>query len=218
MTFKYLSFDLETIPQDEKTYTSAQLKQLKKKQERFPTWEDNTIKGTDPFLGKIIAIGIYYKNDFYEKQTQNMAIYGDDEKHILEEFWDGISSLSEGTKLLSFNGFNFDIPWIRIRSLVNEITIPKLKVNFFNLNPFKGTPHIDLMVELKGDKYNQNINVSLEMACDACGIPSPKDAIDGSQVYKAYLDGRIEEIAAYAKKDVVANGMLYEKLKKLNYI
>ena len=217
MPFKYLSYDLETIPQPEETYTAAQKVQLEKKKAQFPNWTENTIKGTDPFLGKIIAIGIYYKNEYHEGQTQNIAIYGDDEKKLLEEFWEGITSLSQGTKIITFNGFNFDIPWIRIRSLANNIEIPKTQVQFFNLNPFKGTPHIDLMAELKGDKYNRNISVGLALACETCGIPTPKDEIDGSKVYDAYLAGRLDDIAEYVKKDVVANGRLYEKLVNMNY-
>lgn len=215
MNFKYLVFDIETIPQE--NLSKAQLIQLEKKK-KSTTMEDVTILSTDPFLGKVIVISIFYKNKF-DNSEQCKAIYGTNEKEILEEFWNGITKLEHNTKLISFNGFNFDIPWLRIRSIINGIQIPNSKVNFFNLNPYKGCPHIDLMVVLKGDKYNRMISVGLDLACNSIGITSPKDGgIDGSQVYKAFKDGRLEEIAEYGKRDVIATGLLFEKLVELNYI
>lgn len=217
MALKYLSFDLETIPQELSSYSHAQLVQLEKKKKSNPDAPESMIRGTDPFLGQILCIGIYYKNE-YAGISQTKALYNKSEKEILEDFWKGIEALDSNTKILSFNGFNFDIPWIRIRSLANGIRIPNTKLDFFNLNPFKNTPHIDLMVELKGDKYNKNISVNLDLACDIAGVTSPKDGIDGSMVYQAYLDGRLEEIAGYVQKDVKANGDLFERLIELNLI
>lgn len=216
MSYKYLVFDIETVPQE--TLSEAQLKQVEKKKKSLTTMDETSILSTDPFLGKIIVISVYYKNNF-DGSTKCKAIYGDDEKQNLEEFWAGIAKLEHNTKIISFNGFNFDIPWIRLRSMIHGIAVPRGKVNFFNMNVYKSCPHVDLMVELKGDKYNRTISVGLDLACKSFGIESPKDGnIDGSQVYAAYKDGRLEDIAEYSKRDVIATGRLYEKMIELNYI
>jgi predicted PolB exonuclease-like 3'-5' exonuclease len=216
-----LSFDLETIPQEPDTLTESQKKQYEKKAASMlqsPNVTENMIRSTDPFIGRILCIGMYYKNDEVDPvQEEKIAFWEGTEKDILLRFWGVIEKLQPGTKIITFNGFNFDIPWIRIRSLVHGIKLPKCPVDFFNVNPFKNTPHVDMMIAIKNDKYLKNISVGLGLACDSFGVPTPKDGIDGSQVYDAYKQGRIEEIASYVKKDVYSTGLLYERLKELNY-
>lgn len=216
---KYLSFDLETIPQPPLSLTKAQLKQFDMKMKNNEVLGEVGVKSTDPFLGRILCIGIYYKNtEVTPIEELSESIYNEDEKKILEEFWEGIASLSPGTKLVGFNTKRFDIPWIRIRSAVHGIKIPNCKVDFFNLNQFKNTPHVDMMIAVKGDPFMPNITVGLGLACESFGIPSPKEGgIDGSQVYTAYLEGRGAEVAEYSKRDTKSTGLLYEKFLELNY-
>lgn len=215
---RYISFDLETIPQE--TSTPAQIKQYSKKEPLIESkgFSENMIRSTDPFLGRILCIGMYYR-DTVAEDTSHKALYKGSEKDILQEFWDILEKVDLNTKMVSFNGFNFDIPWIRIRSLVNGIKMGKRGMSyFFNINQFKNTPHVDLMVAIKGDKFLPNITVGLDLACDAFGIPTPKDGIDGSEVYKFYKDGRLNEIVEYVKRDVYSTGMLYEKMVNLGYL
>lgn len=54
--------------------------------------------------------------------------------------------------------------------------------------------------------------VSLDSLCRALRVPSPKDGIDGSQVFAAWLAGRHEEIAAYNLRDVVATRDVWHRL------
>lgn len=217
---KYLSFDLETIPQDAESYSKAQKRQFDiKRASTSENFSDDGIRSTDPTLGRILCIGIYYVNtDSTPVERNSMCIYKGTEKDILESFWEGVESLPHGTKLVSFNGLRFDVPWVRLRSLANNIKIPKCKVDFFNVNQFHGSPHVDLMVSLKGDKFLPNITLGLGLACEIFGIPSPKDGgIDGSEVYEFYKNGKIDEIASYAERDTESTGLLYEKLLDLNY-
>jgi hypothetical protein len=55
---------------------------------------------------------------------------------------------------------------------------------------------------------------SLDYWCRRFDIESPKGSIDGSQVARAYRDGRIEDIGEYCLRDVRATGELFRKLNK----
>ena len=49
--------------------------------------------------------------------------------------------------------------------------------------------------------------------CRRFDVESPKGSIDGSQVARAYRDGRIEDIGEYCLRDVRATAQLYKKLE-----
>jgi hypothetical protein len=53
---------------------------------------------------------------------------------------------------------------------------------------------------------------SLDYWCRRFDVQSPKGSIDGSQVGRAYREGRIEDIGEYCLRDVRATGELYTKL------
>ena len=53
---------------------------------------------------------------------------------------------------------------------------------------------------------------SLDYWCRRFDVESPKGSIDGSQVGRAYRQGRIEEIGEYCLRDVRATAELYEKV------
>ena len=54
---------------------------------------------------------------------------------------------------------------------------------------------------------------SLDYWCRRFDVESPKGSIDGSQVGRAYREGRIEEIGEYCLRDVRATGELYAKVE-----
>lgn len=54
--------------------------------------------------------------------------------------------------------------------------------------------------------------VSLDALCKALKVPSPKEGIDGSQVFDAWADGRIEEIEAYNLADAKAVREVFHRL------
>lgn len=57
--------------------------------------------------------------------------------------------------------------------------------------------------------------ISLDNLCSALGIPSPKDGIDGSQVWEFVRAGKINEVAEYCKRDVEAVRTIYRRLNFL---
>ena len=89
----------------------------------------------------------------------------------------------------------FDMRFMFQRSVIRNVR-PTLNLNMsrYSDNLF------DTMTAWAG--YQGRI--SLDALCKALGIPSPKNGIDGSKVWDAVRDGRIDEVATYCAADVDA--------------
>ena len=87
---------------------------------------------------------------------------------------------------------------------------------FFNLKKYGTWPHYDIMQHLANWSYENK--PSLDQVSEFFGIPSPKSGeISGKDVYQAYKDGRIDEIAEYCMRDVKATYELYKITSKYIY-
>lgn len=204
-----LVLDIETVPLEESTYTDTQKDFIKKKLKaalaRNPdidvVQEDGKIRGTDPYLSRIVCIGIYYP-----LTGQSIALTNDSEKVILESFWEQIKGYNG--IYITFNGVQFDVPFIIKRSIVYGLKPSNLSFiqhTKFNAYP----PHFDVM--LQNGRYN---GYSLKETCDFFGVPSPKEgSVSSSSVAQAYREGRIQEIADYCLRDLDSTYLLYQKIK-----
>lgn len=180
-----------------------------------------------PGLGKVIAIGLWLveedrgllllegeKEGDTERDWEKVAsskIYRGEERDLLEMFWRKVAPRSERSprsKLVSYNGRGYDVPWLMIRSAQADVRPSR------NLLPnrFKTNEHCDLM-EVLGFFGAVRERYSLDYWCRRFGIESPKGSIDGSQVARAYRDGRIEDIGEYCLRDVRATAALYRKIE-----
>ena len=57
---------------------------------------------------------------------------------------------------------------------------------------------------------------SLNLLAQVLGIPSPKDDIDGSQVWRVYwIEKDLERIVRYCQKDVVTLAKIFLRLNQL---
>lgn len=158
-------------------------------------------------FGKIICIsvGILSQNNKFRVKS----FFGDDEKQLLIEFsqmilnWDKINSKF----ICGHNIKEFDIPYICRRILVNGLTLPPT-FDLAGKKPWEIT-HIDTLELWKFGDYKNF--TSLALLADLFNIPTPKDDIDGSQVYGVYYEEKnLERIVSYCEKDVlcVANLLL----------
>ncbi len=129
------------------------------------------------------------------------------EPDLLKTFWRYVN----GSKtLITYNGRNFDGPYLMIRSLMLGITPTRQLVPY----RYSFRDHCDLMDVLTFFGATRGA-YSLDYWCRCFGIPSPKTGLDGSEVQGAYNDGRIDEIASYCLNDVEATRHLAEKLQPL---
>lgn len=184
--------------------------------------EEKRRGGLSPFRGRIVAIGVINADDgrgavLYEVPGQEQLITRKDgnrtfisgtEKLILQQFW---SYMNRDDRFISFNGRQFDGPFIMIRSAINGV-VPKRDL----VGPrYAFHPNCDLRDALtfNGTVNTRQIRFNLDFACKSFGIASSKtDSMDGRAVETAYREGRYEEIATYCLDDVRATCELYQRL------
>jgi len=178
--------------------------------------------GLSPFRGKIVAIGVINIEDgrscaLYEVPGQTEIVYeragartyiSGTEKQILERFW---SFFENDSRFISFNGRQFDGPFLMIRSAIHGVTPKRDLVGY----RYGFHPNCDLREALNffGTTNNRQFKFNLDLACKTFGVETSKgEGMDGRSVETKYLAGRHREIADYCLDDVRATAELYERL------
>ena len=149
-----LVFDIETVGEDWNTLDTATQDSLTRwirKTTRDKGEQEALIQelklglGFSPLTGMIVAIGLY---DLERKQGAVYYIgpsdegdipHGDfifkqrSEKEMLQEFWEGARSYDT---FVTFNGREFDVPFILHRSVSHEVTptCPLMEGRYFSYN------------------------------------------------------------------------------------
>lgn len=152
-----------------------------------------------------IVVGRIKDNKIYLK---SYASY--DEKELLEGFNKDLELVYQSnpnTKLVGFNSNGFDSPFLLKRSIINGVT-PASPLDEGTSKPWE-MKALDLAKIWQGSAFYPD---SLIAVATALGLPSPKDALDGSQVSKAFYDKRLPEIVTYCLKDVETTIRVYRKL------
>lgn len=127
-----------------------------------------------------------------------------DEPGLLRAFW---ILASQADVVVSFNGRNFDVPFLVNRSLLHGVPV---RVDLLG-KPYDLRPHLDLYRLLQPGRALGP--AGLDVLCWALGLESPKGSLDGSQVAPTYARGDIEAIAAYNRGDVRATVGVYHRVK-----
>jgi len=135
-----------------------------------------------------------------------------DEKELIERFFDGIERYTP--TLVTWNGSGFDLPVLHHRSLIHGVAAARywdsgeddreFKWNNY-LNRFHAR-HTDLMDVLAG--YQVRAFAPLDQVAVLCGLPG-KMGMDGSKVWEAFQEGRIEAIRDYCETDALNTYLLY---------
>lgn len=154
-------------------------------------------------FGKVvcISIGIFRAYDDHY-QFRLKSFYGDDEKQVLEDFAELLSSRFHGKQFLlaAHNGKEFDFPYLARRMVIQGIPLPLL-LDHAGKKPWE-VPHLDTMELWKFGDFKHY--TSLNLLAKVLGIPTPKDDINGSQVGEVYWkEKNLERIKVYCQKDVV---------------
>lgn len=237
MAQQYLVFDIETtaLPFDEFSESQQEylLRGLETEEEIDKRkWE----LALTPLTGSLVCIGlmlVQQKSDGgweviskaafstkqgyiseerkeYDLSTGDKLFLGTEER-IIEDFWK-ILSKYPAASLVSFNGRNFDCPFMMLRSALFDIRPSR---NIMAGTKFNYPAHIDLADELTffaGFGWGATKRFNFDFYARAFGITSPKsEGVDGSMVNQLYLEGKIEEIAEYCLRDVSATWELFLK-------
>ncbi len=214
-----LFLDIETVPEvqhfSELDPTKQELWELKSKYQRkddFTAEEFYERAGIWAEFGKIICISVGYFSFKGDIRTFRITSFYGAEITLLKDFKNLlISHFSQAKHLLcAHNGKEFDFPYIARRMIINNIELP-YKLNLFGKKPWE-VPHLDTLDLWKfGDYKNYT---SLKLLTNVLGIPSPKDDIDGSEVYRVYYEEKeIDRIITYCEKDTIAVAQIFLRLR-----
>jgi len=209
-----LFLDIETVPQ-QPSYEEVTDERIKKlwdhKAERLKREEEDTPKSLYPRagiyaeFGKVVCISVGF---FNAGELRITSFYDHDEAKLLTDFARMLnrhySELEH--RLCAHNGKEFDFPYMARRMLINGIELPAL-LDIAGKKPWE-IKHLDTMELWKlGDYKNYT---SLDLLTAIFGIPSPKDDINGADVWRVYWqDDDLERIKTYCQKDVVSLAQLF---------
>lgn len=214
-----LFLDIETVPEvqhfsdlDKTKQDLWESKSQYQRKEEFTAEEFYDRAGIWAEFGKIVCISVgYFTFQGDLRKFRTTSFYGDEVK-LLKDFKNLlISHFSQNKHLLcAHNGKEFDFPYIARRMIINNIELP-FKLNLFGKKPWE-VPHLDTLDLWKfGDYKNYT---SLKLLTNVLGIPSPKDDIDGSEVYRVYYEeNEIDRIIVYCEKDTIAVAQIFLRLR-----
>ncbi|MGB6267726.1 MAG: 3'-5' exonuclease [Olleya sp.] len=214
-----LFLDIETVPEtqffsdlDKTKQELWEAKSSYQRKEEFTAEEYYNRAGIWAEFGKIICISVgYFTNQGDTRLFRTTSFYGE-ERQLLKEFKSLlISHFSQAKHLLcAHNGKEFDFPYIARRMIIHNIELP-YKLNLFGKKPWE-VPHLDTLELWKFGDYKTY--TSLKLMTNVLGIPSPKDDIDGSEVYRVYYeDNDIDRIITYCEKDTIAVAQIFLRLR-----
>ncbi|MCX7908012.1 MAG: ribonuclease H-like domain-containing protein [Ignavibacteria bacterium] len=242
MKEEYLVFDIETTPLDWDTFSESQKEYLLRNLITEEEKEKRKVElGLSPFTAQIICIGLIFvelenDNELTKKAVayvvdnspveveeakiiDNFEIYTVTETKCLEVFWRILAKYPD-IHLISFNGRNFDCPFIMLRSAIHGVVPTR---NLMEGTKYNYQFHTDLLDELTfyqpTNYFSPTKRFNLDFYTRAFGIESPKAfGIDGSNVSQYYKEGNLIEIALYCLRDVNSTWELYKKIKKILFI
>ncbi|WP_248724659.1 3'-5' exonuclease [Seonamhaeicola sp. ML3] len=210
-----LFLDIETVPEhqyfsdlDEDKQALWESKSKYQRKEDYTAEEFYQRAGIWAEFGKIVCISVGYFNMQGDLRKFRVTSFYGDEVTILKDFKNLlITHFSQNKHLLcAHNGKEFDFPYIARRMIINNIELP-YKLNLFGKKPWE-VPHLDTLELWKFGDYKTY--TSLKLLTNVLGIPSPKDDIDGSEVYGVfYKENNIDRIIQYCEKDTIAVAQIF---------
>jgi len=204
-----IAFDIETCPQQPEGFSEAQRARFDKafRRRRGKSINESldetkaTVRALSPYLGWICCISVCRLGEDGEPREANSWAQAapQHEERLLKQFWKDLLLIDGPVTWVSFNGKKFDTPYLRLRSLAcgAEPSAPGI----LNTHKWRDEPHTDLWRYAHG--------AGLADYSDLLGVASPKDEMDGSEVWPAIQDGRLGDVAHYCEKDALATLRCY---------
>ncbi|MFQ5665434.1 MAG: ribonuclease H-like domain-containing protein [Candidatus Binatia bacterium] len=114
-----------------------------------------------------------------------------------------------GAQLVTYNGRGFDLPVLVHRSIKHRVTEGRELLSKAALeNRYRPSLHLDLMDVVTF--YGAAPRWPMAAYAIGYGFRSPKNDMDGSQVWAAVQAGRIVDVARYCAGDVLAAVHIYQ--------
>jgi len=224
-------FDLEVCAHDFETYYDDETKEYLTK---FASTEQDKLNAIDaltfsPFTSQIVCIGLYdlsrdkkccliNAGECYVKEPEDEKeeyVFGS-EKEIMEIFWNIIATYKYDI-YVTFNGREFDCPFVMLRSMVLGVR-PSYNLMRGSDFTFKDY-HVDLLKEMTFHKHSPQgarRKFTLDFYCKQLGVQSSKEeGVTGQDVGRLFKEKQYRTIADYCIRDVVTEAELFKKWNEL---
>jgi len=227
MPWPVLVFDIESIPD------IAGLRSLRSDPEGmtdqwvYNAWcEERANEGKTNFmplhLQRVLVISCVFRNAEGLRVHSFVDRDNASEGRLIQNFFSALDK--HVPQLVSWNGSGFDLPVLHYRGLRHGVTADRYWClgeggaaddrefkynNYINRYHMR---HMDLMDVLA--MYQPRASAPLDAMAKLCGFPG-KLGMDGSQVYSAFLEGKLEEIRRYCETDVMNTYLLYCRFQKM---
>lgn len=223
MSWPVLVFDIESIPDVAGLRLLRDAPAESSDQEVYEAWvEERKVKGQSDFaplhLQRVLVISCVFRN------ADGLRIHSfvdrDDasEARVIQNFYNSIDK--HVPQLVSWNGGGFDLPVLHWRGLRHGVVADKYwdlgdddrEFKWNNYISRYHMRHLDLMDLLA--MYQPRATAPMDAMAKLCGFPG-KLGMDGSQVFQAYREGKLEEIRRYCETDVMNTYLLYCRYQKM---
>ncbi len=217
-----LVFDIETIPDVaavrrlwdlDPAATDGAVAELAAQRRRQATGSDFL----PHYLHRVVAISCALR-DRDAVRVWSLGTARDGEAELVKRFFDGIDKYTP--QLVSWNGGGFDLPVLHYRALFHGIAAPRYWDMGDDDRDFKWnnyisrfhSRHIDLMDLVAG--FQNRAFAPLDDVAQLCGLPG-KLGMDGSKVWQAWQEGKIEAIRDYCETDVANTYLVYLRFQRM---
>jgi predicted PolB exonuclease-like 3'-5' exonuclease len=215
-------FDIETIPdvaglrklhQLSAALADAEVAELAFQQQRAKSGSDFL----PHYLQRVAVISCLLRSD-EGLRLWSLAEPKLNEAEIIQRFFSGIDKYTPN--MVSWNGGGFDLPVLHYRGLIHGVAAARYwemgdddrDFRYNNYISRYHTRHLDLMDLLA--LYQPRASAPLDQLAKLIGGPG-KVGMDGSAVWQAWLDGRIDEIGNYCETDVVNTYLVYVRFQQM---
>lgn len=216
-------FDIETIPDLAVAKRLLDLESNDKQQLR-QALTDYHLKITDgknsflrqPFW-QVVAISFleaeiihdFKGQEFYKiKDIRSGGDLSSGEADLVKGFFSHLKK--NFSRLVSFNGKNFDLPVLKYAAMKHEVEAAWLYKSGDKWNNYNQKFSLDWHCDLADafSDFGASAKVKMNELCAAFNLPG-KIGVDGSMVTEMHDQGRLKEIRDYCETDVINTYLLY---------
>lgn len=216
-----IAVDIETLPlaaslalpypDDERTPPSNYGPEAREKwrEKDRAVWEQDRIKqySLSPLYGRVCAVGMAVEMEDGSTETNALVQSVEaSEPELLTALWDVVS---EYDCVVTWNGFQFDIPFLLIRSMIHDVMVPFDGRTL--TRRYAQHPHYDVKQVITG--WDTRGKGSLDEYLVAFGMPVKTR--HGSEVYPMSQRGEWTAIGEYAAEDAARTLALYHKVSRV---
>ncbi len=223
MAWPVLVFDIESIPDiaglravqgSPADATDAQVYAAWQQQRK----DDGKSDFMPLHLQRVLVLSCVFRNAEGLKVHSFVDRDNASEAKVIQTFFNTIEK--HAPQLVSWNGGGFDLPVLHYRGLRHGVVADRYwdmgeadrESKWNNYISRYHMRHLDLMDLLA--LYQPKNNAPLDAMAKLCGFPG-KLGMDGSQVYPAFLDGKLDDIRRYCETDVMNTYLVYCRFQKM---